>query len=215
MSESEATPEEVEAPEAGGESEPQEQAATPEYASREDIAALANAVSTLYQQQQQLLNPPQQEQGLSEEDLEGMDMTELMQLYVDGRLQGELGQIMPYVQTAAQQAGEQRLQGLFSEAEKQIGPFDKELAAQLSDAMFRPTGEPHRDAEIAVHVAYQAAQRAKQIQDEYSKKAVEDYKASLKQPYDLPAAAGGAQTARPKFKTTADVLDWYEKLEEH
>ena len=186
----------------GGETTP-EAAPTWGGPSEQEWKTIVAANQYLVQRMQELEYEPEVEE---EPDYENMDMASLLQTYVDNRL----GEMSPYVQQAAQQAGEKRLNEIFDAAEKdeRIGKFDRDLAGQLADAMWKPGMDP-------VQTVYAAAQRASQFSKREREAGLEEYKASLKKnPFDDLPVGGGGNKRLPTPKSYDEVVSRWSGEEE-
>jgi hypothetical protein len=144
-------------------------------------------------------NEEQPTPQLSEEDYESMDAGELVQHYVDGRL----GEIQPYIESAAREAGEKRMNELFDafEKEPEIGSFDRKYAARLAESLFNETGDP-------VEACRQAAYMTANFSKAERKAALEEYKAAAKRtPFNDPSVSSGGERSAPPAKSYDEVID--------
>lgn len=171
--------------------------------SQEEWQTIVRANQYLVQKMQEFEYQPEEEE---QPDYENMDMAELLQRYVDGRM----GEISPYVQQAAQQAGEKRMNELFDAAEKdeRIGKFDRELASQLADAMYKPGMDP-------VQTVFAAAHRVSQFSKSEREAAINEYKSSMKKsPFDDLPVGGGGSKKLPAPKSYDEVVSRWSGEEE-
>ena len=114
---------------------------------QEDIAKL---VGELFEDPGEELEPP---------DPGSFDMTDprqvaaLMEMVVDSRM----GQITPYVKTAAQEQGRRVMKENFAtlkgEGEGKVGDFDENLAERLANFYFEQTGDPQGSLRAAAEEA--------------------------------------------------------------
>lgn len=144
-------------------------------------------------------NNPEATPELKPEELENMDAGELVQLYVDGRL----SEIQPYVESAAREAGEKRMNELFDtfEQEPEIGKFDRKYAARLAESLFNEIGDP-------VEAVRQAAFMTANFSKSERKSALDEYKAAAKRTtMNDPGITGSGERSAPPAKTYDEVID--------
>jgi hypothetical protein len=206
VSEHESEQPEVQPEETGGESESQGgQEGTPSPSSGWGGPSQEEWQQTqqMIQQMAQYFQPEEEE----EPDFGSYDDPMLaMQAYVDSRFQ----QVAPYVQGAARQQGEQKLNELFEQHEKQYGKFDRQLAEYAATALVQQTGDPVKAVEEGVKYAAQVAERER-------KAAVEEYKKKIggvRRDFDDLPVEGGGDGAVPKAKSYDEVIErWASQMD--
>jgi len=122
---------------------------------------------------------------------------------IDHAMSQRFEAIAPYLQAAAKDAGEKRMNEFFDEVERDpaIGKFDRKLAERIASGLFHEIGDP-------LESLRQGAQMAAEMKRTWSKEAVEEYKASLKRtPYEDPGVSGSGEHASGTLKTYDEVIE--------
>lgn len=161
--------------------------------SKEEWQTVVGGLHYLSQQLQEAGQEPEEEP-----DFENMDAGDIVQHYVDSRI----GELEPYVQSAAREAGEKRMNELFDEFEKdpQIGKFDRRVASRLAEAVYGEVGDP-------VEACRQAATMVSGLSKAERDQAVKEYKDSLKRrTFDDPGVTGGGERTPLPAKSYDEVI---------
>jgi hypothetical protein len=163
--ESEETPEAPEAPETEGEKGAQPEAEAAWAPSKEEWQEVTQGMKQLME----LANAPEEEEEDDDFDPATADLGQLMERYVQNQLQP----ILPYVESAARSAGEQREAKEFERLSKEVGEFDPKMAHAIAESIYQETGDPETALEQGAKMAaeYRKAQR---------EEAIAEYKASQK-----------------------------------
>jgi hypothetical protein len=167
----------------------------------QSIDKLTQLVGELFEDPGEELEPP---------DPNSFDMTDprqvaaLMEMVVDSRM----GQITPYVKTAAQDQGRRVMQETFAtlkgEGEGKVGDFDENLAERLANFYFEQTGDPQGSLRAAAEEAarIRAEERAAGVKSVPRRRGPSDP--------DETGIGGGATPIR-KYESYDDVVDAYSR----
>jgi hypothetical protein len=141
--------------------------------------------------------PPEEEGGLSEEDVASMDIGQLLDYAVDSRI----APLLPYIENSAASAGQQVEAQAFDSLKGQLGDFDQDLAHHIAEGIYQSGASPE-DA------LYQGAQYAAEVRKNERQAGVDDYQSKLRRPLNQePGVAGAGSAVKGRPKTYDEVIE--------